>query len=57
MDIKDIEEETEKINKLGAKPITFVGMQIKIFTDDIDSLSDLAEYITDKFGSAVWKWL
>lgn len=37
--------------------LTLVGVNIKLWTTDIDGLDDLVSYITDKFGNAVWKWM
>ena len=37
--------------------LTLIGCSFKIWTTDVDALSDLQSYISDKFGSSLWHWM
>lgn len=42
---------------MGYKSTVSVDLVIKIHSRDIDSVSDIVEYISDRFGNSVVKWM
>lgn len=36
---------------------TLVGLRIELWSDDVDCLSDLMDYISDKFSNSVVRWM
>jgi len=45
------------LNKDESVKTCLVGLTIKIWSDDVDSLSDLMTYIGDKFSNSVVRWM
>jgi len=45
------------LNKDENTKTCLVGLNIKIWSDDVDKLSDLMETISDKFSNCVVRWM
>lgn len=42
---------------MSSEKQTIVGLNIQIFSSDIDGLSDLMEYVGDNFSNSIVRWM